>query len=456
MRRNVAKFIVLGALLLLMPISLMLGRRWRTAGYYQWKNTPGENILLPDEVSGQRGSEVCASYDGQFIAVAGNRVIPSDMFEKERGVESAIHLLCYKYFVYVSRTFGKNFDCVYRGLNSGGVASMALSPTNPNRLAFVAAEFQKAVPETANEIMQMIRDPSGGKELGMEYVKVLQARDLRIVMYILDLDKNELPRILCTFGNFPYSKILKLPKTDLSGIDELRLKMMSESESFRETGVFVPWRLRLNLEIQTRFITWLPNGNELLAADGCSITKIDPSGNKFPFYTNENALIVGNLFCNANGDVSFVELDRSGNNASSYLTRLDTNGSVLSKTQVVFSMRDQPFDEVPLPLVGENKIATTGNKPENMHGAFLRISSLSSDLDNGKDRAKIYDIYDPNRVQFYYIPKVFLNNEKDVLLFKRRAYGLSRPAEHPNWEVTPYAPENAAAPWVELRKIKIT
>jgi hypothetical protein len=45
----------------------------------------------------------------------------------------------------------------------------------------------------------------------------------------------------------------------------------------------------------------------------------------------------------------------------------------------------------------------------------------------------------------------------NLFLFKRRAYSFGQQrADDPNWEATPWTPEHAATPWVELRRIKIT
>jgi hypothetical protein len=119
------------------------------------------------------------------------------------------------------------------------------------------------------------------------------------------------------------------------------------------------------------------------------------------------------------------------------------------------------LDEVAVPLIGEYKMAMTSNNPENMYDAFFLFFSLSNmgdlkDPVDWKNHSKTYDIYDSNRVQFYYMPKAFINNGEEVLLFKRRVHLLFNAKEHPNWELTPWTMENAAAPWVELRKMKIS
>ena len=460
MRKNLSKLIVLGVLLLLTPITFML-RRWRQPlEYYQWQNTPGENIPLPVEVSGQRGSEVCASSDGQTVVVAGIRVIPQDIFEGKKS-EPALILLCYKYFIYKSNTFGRDFECVYRSPSPGVVASMALSPANPHQLAFIAAEFQTTVPETTGEMAQMARDSKKRAELANEYALALQAKDLRIALYILDIEKKEPPRMLCTLDNYPL-KFEGRSKDDLSQYSQYQLKLLNDMQSFKDAGWYAHWKLRLRLEKEAKNITWTSNGDAILVTtDIRSIIKIDLSGNKSPFYIRdpEEMLLISNLYCCVNGDVLFMEFIRKEEQV--YLVRLDKNGNVLSKTRGALTFNGTlPFDEAVFVLVGKHKIATTDNKPS-MHDAYLRTSALSPNIDDWKetvdwkDYSKTYDIHDPNRVQFFYMPKAFINNEKEILLFKRRVCHIYKPSEHPNWEVTPYKPENAAAPWVELRKMKI-
>jgi len=466
-RRNFIKIIILGALLLLTPITFMWRRR-RSAAHYQWVDVPGENIPLPDEVSGQVGSEVCASSDGQIIAVAGNRIIPQDTFKgggKKR--EPALTLLSYKHFIYLSRDSGKSFECVYRSPRSGVVASMALSPVNSHQIAFISIEFPTnlPVPEAEGDMAQMARDQQLRTKMAEDYAYAVEARDFDIVVYILDTEKESSPRKLCTLDHYPW-QFSDMPKTDMSRFNAEQLKWLNEMKSFRESGIYVPWELRLHTEKQAKSVTWLSDGNALLICDGASLTKVDLSGNKSPFYNPGKNVsevhIPSNIHCRTNGDVSFVEVDRS--NRAIYLTRLDKDGNVLSKTQGAFSTTNTspPFDETPAPLVGEHKIVLSGNTPENMHSAFLRSVLFSPNMDDWKDTVDwkdhmtTYNIDDPNRVQFYYIPKVFINEEKEILLFKRRAYLLHSRKEFPNCEATPWTLENAAAPWVELRKMKIS
>jgi len=468
-RRNLIKIIILGALILLTPVCYMLGRRRRFAGHYQWQDTPGENIPLPEEVSGQRGSEVCASPDGQIVAVAGNRVMPQDVFEGKR--ESALTLLGYKHFIYVSKTFGKDFECVYSSPRAGVIARMALSPVMPSQIAFISIEFQTKlpVPETADEIRRMAQDSRLRETMAQDYAAALHMRDFDVVLYVLDIEKETPPKRLCTLDNVSL-KSSHHTKDDLTQYDERQLELLNEMKSFRESGKYLPWDVRLKMEKEMKSVIWLPDGNALLVTDGLSLTKVDISGNKTHFYAPESTHTIGisgifsNPYCFTNGDILLAEFGRNRENTSTdfYLTRLDGDGNVLSKTLGAFSYVSVPFDELPTPLVGEHKIAVMGNKRENMHGAFLRVSSLSSNLDDWRDsvdwndHSKTYDIYDPNDVQFYYIPKVFLNNGEEILLFKRRAYLLASPKNSTNWEVTPWTVDNAAASWVELRKMKIS
>jgi hypothetical protein len=469
MRRILLKLIILGVLILFMPITFMLRRWQKSAGQYQWKDTFGENIPLPDEVRGQTGSEVCASSDGQIIVVAGNRVIPQNIFEG-KNIEPALTLLGYKYFIYASKSHGRDFECVYRSPSPGVVTRMALSPLNSHRLAFIAAEFQTTVPETANELAQMSRDSKKRAELANEYATALQAKDLHLGLYILDTDKKEPPRMLCPLDNYPQKRLLGMPKADLSRYNEFQLKLLNEMKSFRESGIYLPWKVRLKIEKETKSIAWTLDGNTLLVKDGFFITKIDLSGNQSPFYAApEGMTVTSNTCCCVNGDVLFVEtarkmgrVDDERNNEFVYLVRLDRDGNIITKTRGAF-IYSTPlfFDESIRPLVGEHKIATACNKIGSMHDAFLRTASLPPIADgwgntvDWKDHSKTYDIHDPNHVQFYYMPKAFLNNGEEILFFKRRAYVHSNPRGYPYWEATPWTVENADAPWVELRKMKI-
>jgi len=456
-RRNLVKIIILGVLILLAPITFMWRRR-RSMGHYQWKDTPGENIPLPEEVSGQTGSEVCASPDGQFIAVAGNRIIPRDIFEGEKK-EPAFNLLCRKHFIFMSSDYGRSFESVYASPRSGVIASMALSPLNPRQIAFISVEFQtdRPVPESEGEMARMAQDPKMRETLAEDYATSLQAKDLDVAVYLLDTQKNEPPQRLCTLDNYPL-ELDGMAKTDLSQFNESQLKLLNEMKSFRESGVYVPWRGRLRREKEMKTITWTSDGKGFFVSDGFALTKVDLSGNKTPFYAPEDLLITSNIHCCANGEVLLLEANRSGkgDDRHYHLTRLDKSGNVVSKTKVSrFYRGSLAFDEAMFVLVGENKMAIIYNKPENMHDAFVRTVSFPPYTDDWRDRSQQYDIHDPNRVQFYYLAKAFINNGTEVLFFKRRVYTYA-PREFPNWEVTPWTPDNAAAPWVELRKMKIS
>jgi len=435
MGNKLAKMIILGVLLLFVPITF-LWRRQRQSGGYRWVDVPGENIPLPEEVCGQRGSEVCVSPDGQIIVVAGNRVIPQDIFEGKR--EPALVLFTHKYFIYASKTHGRSFERVYRSPSPGVVTSMALSVANPSRLAYIAAEFQTTVPETEDEMYRMSRDARRREQLAEEYATALQVRDLRVGVYVLDTDRNEQPRMLCTLDNYPL---------ELEG-DSGHVTRLNDGR------LYAPWELRLRREKEMKSIAWTSNGNALLVSDGLSLTKIDLNGRKTSFYSPGNFLVSSNIHCCENGEVLLLEANLRGERHY-HLTRLDRDGNVVSKASVSrFYRGSLGFDEAMLTLVGEDKMAIIYNRPENMHDAFLRTVSFPPYTDDWRDRADVQDFRDPNRVQFYYLAKAFLNRGDEVLLFKRRALAWT-PMEGMNWEVTPWTVENAAAPWVELRKMKI-
>jgi hypothetical protein len=452
------KWLILVALILLTPISFMLGRRRRFAGSYQWADALGENIPLPEEVSGQVGSEVCASPDGQIIVVAGNRIIPQDVFTGKKK-DPALVLRCYKYFICVSKTFGKGFEGVCRSPSPGVVTSMALSPTHPNRLAFIAAEFQVIVPESEAELYRMAQDPKMRETLAEEYATALQLKDLRVAVYILDIENNAPPKMICTLDNYSQEaeRGTRVADLDLSQMNPSHVKLLHEMDSVKKFGRFDHWQMRLRREKEMKSITWTSDGNGFLVSDGYSLTKVDLSGTKTPFYAPDDVLVSSNIHCCANGDVLFLEANLSGQGDDRYyyLTRLDKDGKAVSKTKVSrFYRGSLAFDEAMFVLVGENKMAIIYNKPENMHDAFVRTVSFPPYTDDWRDRSQQYDIHDPNRVQFYYLSKAFINNGEEVLLFKRRVHAYG-PRGFPNWEATPWAPENAAAPWVELRKMKI-
>jgi hypothetical protein len=304
---------------------------------------------------------------------------------------------------------------------------MEFESTNPDLIAFIVAEAPITMPDTMEDFVKLAKDPIKRKRMADECANAYCLEDQYIVVYTMDISKNESPKKLCALDI--------LPGNSPSNCEKL------------ET--------RLIIEKQDKTLTWSSDGRSLFASNRRTIFKIDMAGNKSVFYaisSSETSYIQSNICC-SNAEILFLEaVGEELSEFNSRLVRLNKDGVVLSQNKLSkFYGGLNPFDESLPALVDTSRIACSGPR-EDFHEFYLKVVSFPPYTDDWNERRTRQVFNDPNDVFFGYHLKAFVPNTDELLVLKWRVCWTYKNALT---KETPWTLENSAAPWVELRKVKI-